>query len=151
MYYLKKGIKGKLGKVLGVLFSFFLLVEIAPSRATEHASVVQTAETINISNWVSGLVLMTIVGIVVFGGIKRIGKVTERLVPLMALLYVIGAIIIILINITKLPNSLALIFKHAFIPIAAVGGFAGSAVAQTIRWGTARGYIPMNQGWVRIL
>lgn len=146
MYYLKKGIKGPLGKVLGFLFSFFLMIEIAPSIATQTVSVVQSAQTINIPNWVTGLVLVVIVGIVVFGGIKRIGKVTEKLVPFMALLYVIGAIIIIIINITELPSAIAAIFKHAFTPAAAVGGFAGATIAQALRWGTARGVYSNESG-----
>lgn len=146
MYFLKKGIGGNLGKVLGVLFSFFLMVELVPSIATQAVSVVQTASTINIPNWASGLVLMIIVGLVVFGGIKRIGSVTERLVPFMALLYVLGGIIIIIVNITELPQAIGVIFKHAFTPMAAVGGFAGSTIAQAMRWGTARGVYSNESG-----
>ncbi|MBZ2175094.1 amino acid carrier protein [Schnuerera sp. xch1] len=146
MYYLKKGIQGTLGKVLGFMFSFFLMIEIAPSIAAQTVSVVQTAGTINIPNWASGLVLVLIVGIVVFGGIKRIGKVTEKLVPFMALLYIIGSLTIIIINISELPNAIGLIFKHAFTPMAAVGGFAGAGIAQAIRWGTARGVYSNESG-----
>lgn len=146
MYYLTKGIKGKLGKVLGFLFSFFLMIEIAPSIATQTVSVVQSASTLNIPNWVTGIVLMVIVGAVVFGGIKRIGQVTEKLVPFMAMLYILGAIIIIVVNITELPGAIASIFKHAFTPTAAAGGFAGATIAQTIRWGTARGVYSNESG-----
>lgn len=146
MYYLTKGIKGKLGKVLGFLFSFFLMIEIAPSIATQTVSVVQSASTLNIPNWVTGIVLMVIVGAVVFGGIKRIGQVSEKLVPFMAMLYILGAIIIIVVNITELPGAIASIFKHAFTPTAAAGGFAGATIAQTIRWGTARGVYSNESG-----
>jgi len=146
MYYLRKGIKGPLGKVLGFLFSFFLMIEIAPSIATQTVSVVQSASTLNIPNWVTGIVLVLIVGIVVFGGIKRIGKVTEKLVPFMALLYILGALIIIVVNITELPGAIVSIFKHAFTPAAAVGGFAGASIAQAMRWGTARGVYSNESG-----
>jgi len=146
MYYLSKGIKGPLGKALGLLFSFFLMIEITPSVAAQTVSVVQTAETIGIPNWVTGIILVVIVGLVVFGGIKRIGKVTEKLVPFMALLYVLGAIVIIIINITELPHAIALIFKHAFTPMAATGGFLGSTVASAMRWGTARGVYSNESG-----
>ena len=146
MYYLSKGIKGPLGKALGLLFSFFLMIEITPSVAAQTVSVVQTAETIGIPNWATGIILVIIVGLVVFGGIKRIGKVTEKLVPFMALLYVIGTIVIIIINITELPHAIALIFKHAFTPMAATGGFLGSTVASAIRWGTARGVYSNESG-----
>lgn len=146
MYYLSKGVKGPLGKALGFLFSFFLMVEIAPSIATQTVSVVQSASTINIPNWVTGIVLVIIVGIVVFGGIKRIGKVTEKLVPFMALLYIIGALVIIIVNITELPGAIASIFKNAFTPAAATGGFAGATIAQAMRWGTARGVYSNESG-----
>jgi len=146
MYYLRKGIKGSLGKVLGFMFSFFLMIEIAPSIATQTVSVVQSASTINIPNWVTGIVLVIIVGIVVFGGIKRIGKVTEKLVPFMALLYIIGALVIIIVNITELPGAIASIFKNAFTPAAATGGFAGATIAQAMRWGTARGVYSNESG-----
>lgn len=146
MYYLTKGIKGNLGKALGFMFSFFLMIEIAPSIAAQSVSVVQTAASINIPNWASGLALALIVGIVIFGGIKRIGKVTEKLVPFMALFYVIGALAIIIVNISELPNAIALIFKHAFTPMAAAGGFAGAGIAQAMRWGTARGVYSNESG-----
>ena len=146
MYFLKKGIGGNLGKVLGVLFSFFLMIELVPSIATQSVSVVQTASTINIPNWVTGLVLMLLIGAIVFGGIKRIGSFTEKMVPFMALLYILGGIVIIILNIGELPNAFALIFKHAFTPIAAAGGFAGATLAQAMRWGTARGVYSNESG-----
>ena len=146
MYYLTKGMKSKAGKALGPIFAFFLMIELVPSIATQTVSVVQTAETINIPNWVSGLVLAFIIGIVVFGGIKRIANVTEKLVPFMALLYVLGAIVIIIFNIAEFPRAILLIFKHAFTPAAATGGFAGATLAQAIRWGTARGVYSNESG-----
>ncbi|MCF6462395.1 alanine/glycine:cation symporter family protein [Clostridium sp. Cult1] len=146
MYFLSKGIKSGLGKALGIIFSFFLMLEIIPSIATQAVSAVQTAETINIPNWITGSVLVILVGLVVFGGIKRIASFTEKLVPFMALLYIIGGIIIIIVNITELPKAIGLIFKHAFTPIAATGGIAGAGIAQAIRWGTARGVYSNEAG-----
>jgi AGCS family alanine or glycine:cation symporter len=139
MYYLTKGIKGPVGKVLGIVFAFFLMIELAPSIATQTVSAVQTASTINIPNWVTGGVLVVLVGLVVFGGIKRIAVFTEKVVPFMAMLYLVGGLAIIIANITELPAAFALIFKHAFTPFAATGGLAGATIAQAIRWGTARG------------
>ena len=146
MYYLSKGIKGPLGKAFGLLFSFFLMIEIAPSISAQTVSVVQSASTINISNWVVGIVLALIVGIVTYGGIKRIGQVAEKLVPFMSILYVIGAIAIIITNIKELPSAIASIFKYAFTPAAAVGGFAGATITQAIRWGMARGVYSNESG-----
>lgn len=146
MYYLAKGIQGPLGKTLGFLFSFFLMIEIAPSIAAQTVSVVQSASTINIPNWIVGFALAIVVAIVVYGGIKRIAQVSEKLVPFMAIIYVIGSIVIIINNISELPSAIASIFKHAFTPAAAAGGFAGATIAQTIRWGTARGVYSNESG-----
>lgn len=136
MYYLKNGAKMPL---LGTLFAFFLMIEIAPSIATQSASIVQTAATININPIVTGIVVIAIVGLVVYGGIKRISKVTEKLVPIMAIAYFLIAVIAILANYKNIPVAFELIFKGAFTPTAAVGGFAGSVIAATIKAGAARG------------
>lgn len=146
MYYLSKGMKSKIGKALGSIFAFFLMIEIIPSIATQTVSVVQTAATINLPNWITGLLLAFIIGLVVFGGIKRIANVCEKLVPFMALLYILGAIAIIIFNIAEFPRVILLIFKHAFTPAAAAGGFAGATVAQALRWGTARGVYSNESG-----
>ncbi|WP_419741714.1 alanine/glycine:cation symporter family protein [Paraclostridium dentum] len=136
MYYLKNGAKMP---ILGSLFAFFLMVEIAPSIATQSASIVQTAETINIPPVISGIAVVFIVGLVVYGGIKRISKVTEKLVPFMAIAYFLIALIVVLFSFENIPSTFSLIFKGAFNPTAAAGGFAGSVVSATIRTGAARG------------
>lgn len=136
MYYLKNGAKMP---ILGSLFAFFLMVEIAPSIATQSASIVQTAETINIPPVISGIAVVFIVGLVVYGGIKRISKVTEKLVPFMAIAYFLIALIVVLFSFENIPATFSLIFKGAFNPTAAAGGFAGSVVSATIRTGAARG------------
>lgn len=136
MYYLKNGAKMP---ILGSLFAFFLMVEIAPSIATQSASIVQTAETINIPPVISGIAVVFIVGLVVYGGIKRISKVTEKLVPFMAIAYFLIALIVVLFSFENISATFSLIFKGAFNPTAAAGGFAGSVVSATIRTGAARG------------
>jgi AGCS family alanine or glycine:cation symporter len=136
MYYLRKGLGSRF---LGAVYAFFLMIELIPSIATQTVNVAQTAGSIGIPSAVTGLVVAVVVGLVVIGGIRRIGQVTERLVPFMALLYFLAALIIVFTHIEKLPDVVAMIFEHAFTPIAATGGFAGSALAATVRWGVARG------------
>lgn len=136
MYYLKKGLSFPF---LGGLFAFCLMLELIPSIATQTISVVQTASTIGIPNMATALTIAALVGLVVYGGIKRIAQVTEKLVPFMAFLYLFGAFVIIFMNISKIPEAIKLIFTYAFTPMAATGGFAGSALAATLRWGIARG------------
>jgi AGCS family alanine or glycine:cation symporter len=136
MYYLRKG----LGlRFLGGVYAFFLMIELIPSISTQTVNVAQTAGSIGIPNGVTGVVVTFVVGLVVVGGIKRIGQVTERLVPFMALLYFVAALAIIFVNIQKVPAVIAMIFQYALTPAAAVGGFAGSSLAATMRWGVARG------------
>jgi AGCS family alanine or glycine:cation symporter len=136
MYYLRKG----LGlPFLGGVYAFFLMLELVPSISTQSLNVVQTAESIGVPKAMTGLTITVLVGLVVIGGIKRIGQVTERLVPLMALLYLSAAFIIVIVNIARLPEVIVMIFEHAFTPLAASGGFAGATLASTMRWGVARG------------
>lgn len=135
MYYLANS---KL-PFLGTLFAFFLMIEIGPSISTQAVSVVQSAATIGINKTVVGVVLVVVVGLVTFGGIQRIATFTEKMVPLMASIFLLGAFIIIFRNASHIPAAFGMIFKNAFTPTAAVGGFAGSTLAAGIRNGIARG------------
>ena len=137
MYYIKKGLNSKF---LAAFFAFGLMLELIPSVMVQANSVAASASTaFNLSPFVSGIIMMVLVGMVVVGGIKRIGKVTEKLVPFMSILYLLGAVIIIFSNISKVPGAFGLIFSHAFQPAAAIGGFGGAAFAAVVRWGVARG------------
>ncbi len=136
-HYLSKGLKR--GKFLGPLFAFFLMLEIAPSIGSQAVAAAENAATVGVPQIVIGIVIAILAGLVVFGGIKRIGKVTEKFIPFMVLAYLVVAWIIIALNIVNLPAALVLIFKGAFAPQPAVGGFAGATVAAAARWGVARG------------
>ncbi len=94
----------------------------------------------------TGIVLALLTGIVIIGGIRRIGKVTEKLVPIMGFFYVAGALIILGMNLEKIPEALGLIITHAFTPLSATGGLAGATVAQAIRFGVARGVFSNESG-----
>ena len=95
---------------------------------------------------VTGIVLAFLAWIVVVGGIKRIGEVTEKLVPFMAIFYIIGALIVIIAKINLLPWAFGEIFRSAFTGRAAFGGFAGATVAQAMRFGVARGIFSNEAG-----
>ncbi|MGE6528323.1 alanine/glycine:cation symporter family protein [Pseudomonas sp. NPDC077382] len=96
--------------------------------------------------WVTGLVTMLFVGLVILGGIKRIGAVAAALVPFMCVAYVIAGIVVLVVHAAELPAAFDLIFTHAFSPIAATGGFAGAAVMAAIRFGVARGIFSNEAG-----
>jgi AGCS family alanine or glycine:cation symporter len=135
MYYLSKGLKEKGLGGLGKFFAaFFALMCVGGSfgggnmfQANQAAA--QFIGTFGIQSasagFVFGLVVAFLVGVVIIGGIKRIGQVTEKVVPFMAVLYVGTALIIIFINFSSIPTAFGLIFTGAFTPTAAVGGFVG--------------------------
>ncbi|MFN2354724.1 MAG: alanine/glycine:cation symporter family protein [Desulfopila sp.] len=147
MYYIKNGM-GKNWKWLGFLFALFAAVAaFGIGNMVQSNSVARAVErAVSIPYWVTGLVLAVMTFAVVIGGIKRIGEVTERLVPFMAAVYVIGALIVIFANIENLGMAFGMIFTDAFTGTAATGGFAGSAIAQAMRFGVARGVFSNEAG-----
>ena len=151
MYYLRNGVgefAPALGKWLGLAFAVFgAVAAFGIGNAVQVNSMAAVlGESFSVPTWATGLVVAVLVGLVVIGGIRRIGEVAGKLVPTMVVLYVIGALIIILINIVEIPAALGLIFTHAFTPTAAMGGFAGAAVAAAVRFGVARGVFSNESG-----
>jgi len=145
MYFIKKG----LGQGwLGWLFAFFgAIAAFGIGDAVQTNSMALVGNSVfNIPLWLTGAVLTFLVWIVVVGGIKRIGEVTEKLVPTMAIFYIVGALIIIIAKINMLPWALGEIFRSAFTGRAAFGGFAGATVAQAMRFGVARGIFSNEAG-----
>ena len=144
MYYITKGLKLKW---LGVFFSVALIVELIPSIMVQGNSVsVSLAETFSFNKMYAGIVIAFLIGLVVIGGIKRIGKVTELVVPLMAGVYVGAGILIVIMNVSSVPAFFSLTFSNAFTSSSALGGFAGAAIAETVRWGFARGLYSNEAG-----
>src|SRR5690606_34842981 len=92
------------------------------------------------------LATMVVVGLVILGGIKRIGKVAAALVPFMCVAYIIAGIVVLVVTVDAIPTAFNLIFTHAFTPIASTGGFAGAAVMAAIRFGVARGIFSTGAG-----
>lgn len=147
MYYMSKGFPNKkAGKVMAWMMSFTMLIFMPFTIAAQSVSAVQSAETIGIDAMVTGIVLTVLIGIITFGGIKRIASVTDKMVPIMVVLYVTGALIVIAVNISALPGVLASVFTSAFTGHAATGGFAGAAVSAAIRYGFARGAYSTDLG-----
>ena len=145
MYYIEKGLGWKW---LAVLFAGFgALAAFGIGNMVQSNSVAAALQSsFNLNPWVTGIVLAVVTALVIVGGIKRIGAFTEKLVPFMAAIYIIGGLVIIFINIAKVPAAFALIFSSAFTGKAAVGGFAGATIAQAIRFGVARGVFTNEAG-----
>ncbi len=135
-------------KWLGWLFA--LMGSIAAfgigSMVQSNSVAVALEQTWNISPILTGVVLAMLTGVVIIGGIRRIGKVTEKLVPVMGVFYVCGAAVILIMHMDKVPSALQLILTHAFAPASAAGGFAGAAVSAAIRFGVARGVFSNEAG-----
>lgn len=115
--------------------------------ATQTSAIVDSLHsTFGIQNWVTGLILCVITAIVIFGGIKSIGRVCERLVPIMSIIYVIGCIVILVINGKYLPQTFSLILSSAFTTKAAAGGFVGTTISLAMSNGIARGLFSNEAG-----
>lgn len=123
------------------------MLELIPSIMVQGHSAARTVhDTFNIHMGVTGVVLAILAALVVFGGIQRIASFTEKIVPIMVGLYCLLGFAIVVMNITQVPNIIALVVEQAFNPSAALGGTFGAALATTIRWGFARGIYSNEAG-----
>jgi len=145
MYFIEKGLGQKWLGWIFALFGAVCAFGIGDMVQTNSQALVLNS-VFNIPVWVTGIVMAFLAWIVVVGGIKRIGEVTEKLVPIMAIFYIIGALIIIISKINLLPWAVGEIFRSAFTGRAAFGGFAGATVAQAMRYGVARGIFSNEAG-----
>ena len=147
MYAIKNGL-GKKWLWLGTAFAIFGgFAGFGIGNMVQVNSMAHALETtFAIPLWLTGLVSMLLVGMVILGGIKRIGKVAATLVPFMCVAYIVAAIVVLVVHADAIPGAFALIFTHAFSPVAAVGGFAGAAVMAAIRFGVARGIFSNEAG-----
>lgn len=145
MYALERGLNMKW---LGVIFAVFAgFASFGIGCATQvNAIATVCKENLNIPEWVVGIVVAALTAIVIFGGIKSIARVCERLVPFMAVFYVIGCIIILCINYDFIIPAIQTIFKLAFTPGAAAGGLVGGGIKIAIQYGVARGLFSNESG-----
>ena len=153
MYYLRDGLGSKkgcktIGKVLAVLFSLFCLIaSFGIGNMTQvNAISGNMLNVFGLPTWVTGAVVMILVGLVVVGGLKRIAAVTEKIVPFMVILYMLGTIAIFFINIGHVGAVFKSIFKGAFGMQAAAGGVVGYGVKLAIEWGMKRGVFSNEAG-----
>jgi AGCS family alanine or glycine:cation symporter len=151
MYYMEMGLKQKLGRFAKILAVIFAIATVVCSLGTGNMAQSNSISDALLTNygvpdWVSGLVLTSLVLLVIVGGIKRIAEVTSRLVPFMAGLYFIAAMVVIIANFEDVPQAFQLIFHDAFSGTAAAGGFVGSTFMMTLVWGVRRGLFSNEAG-----
>ncbi|MDR1462109.1 MAG: amino acid carrier protein [Azoarcus sp.] len=152
MYYIKNGL-GPNWKWLAVLFAIFgTVASFGIGNMTQANSVAANVISLgsyydlSLNPWLIAIGLLVLSGVVLVGGVKRIGMVAGTLVPVMALIYFLGGLVILVANIEKVPGAIRLIFESALSGHAAVGGFTGAAVAAAIRFGVARGLFSNEAG-----
>ncbi len=147
MYYIQNGL-GPNWRWLAVVFSLFgALASFGIGNTVQANTVAKAVESsLNVPTWISGIAMALLTGAVIIGGIRRLGVVAERIVPIMALFYFLGATVIIVLHIKEVPGALATIISHAFTGTAATGGFAGATVLMGIQFGVARGLFSNEAG-----
>jgi len=145
MYYLANGAGLPW---LGTLFAIFTAcAAFGIGNMTQANATAKIFEsTFHIAPLTTGWILMILTGLVILGGIRSIGKFTSFLVPFMIVGYVVSALVVLAMNIDRIPHAFSLIFYHAFNPIAATGGFVGATIAAAMRYGIARGVFSNESG-----
>ena len=148
VYYIKKAFKGGFGKFLAIFFAVATILALgfmgSMVQSNSIASAVNGAT--NIPTWVVGLIVAIIASIIFIGGINRLASVTEKIVPIMAVIYLLGGLIVILSRFTLIPQAFALIFKYAFNPTAILGGTVGAAIKKAMSQGAKRGLFSNEAG-----
>lgn len=149
MFSIKNGFKVKwLGTLLAGAFAVFAVIaSFGIGNLTQINSIADAVRsTFSVPTWVTGIVIAVLIGVVLLGGIKSIGKVSSKIVPVMAVFYAVGCLIVILANIEALPSGLGQIMSSAFAPNSILGGVAGFTFATAMRFGVARGVFSNEAG-----
>jgi AGCS family alanine or glycine:cation symporter len=145
MYYIRKGLGWPF---LAALFSggIFINALLSASLLQAHTVGRSFLAAYGINPYIVAGTMTAVTAVVVLGGLRRIGRFSERLVPLMSVVYVVGGLVLFLVNFRAIPEVFALIIKHAFAPAPAVGGFAGATVLLALQTGMARGMFGNEAG-----
>ena len=153
MYYLRDGLGGKkgcrqIGKILAILFSVFcFLASFGIGNMTQVNSISGDMKTVfHVPTWATGVVIMILGGLVIVGGLKRIASVTEKIVPFMVLIYIIGTVVIFFTNISQVGAVFSAIYKGAFAVKAAGGAMVGYGIKLAIEQGMKRGVFSNEAG-----
>ncbi|MDZ7779137.1 MAG: sodium:alanine symporter family protein [Gemmatimonadota bacterium] len=147
MYYIERGL-GPAWKPLAVFFAVMLgFTAFLTGNAVQANTVADTMEsTFSVPVWITGFVTAGVVAAVILGGIRRIGRVTAVLMPFMAVIYVLGALTIIMLNLEQLGPAFGTIFREAFNPSAGVAGVGAGVFVVTLMWGVRRGLFSNEAG-----
>ena len=148
VYYIRKAFKGGFGKALAGFFAIAIILALGFMGAMVQSNSIgeSFSNAFGIPSWTIGIVIALLSGFIFIGGAQRIASVTEKIVPIMALLYFVGGLIVLAVKIENIPESFALIFKSAFDPGAVFGGAAGITIKAAISQGAKRGLFSNEAG-----
>lgn len=148
VYYITTAFKGKFGKFLAGFFAVAAILALGFMGAmVQSNSIGETCHTaFGIPTWVMGIVLVVVSAIIFLGGVKRIAAVSEKMVPIMAILYIVGGLVILVARAQYIPETIGMIFKYAFAPQAIIGGTFGEALRIACTQGAKRGLFSNEAG-----
>ncbi|ABS27235.1 sodium:alanine symporter family protein [Anaeromyxobacter sp. Fw109-5] len=148
MYYLARGVGGRWGRALGGIFALFAaMASFGIGNMVQSNSVADALRaSFGIRPLWTGIVIAALTGLVIVGGIRTIGRVTELFVPAMILFYLAGGLVVLALNWRGIPDIAAYVLRDAFSPAAPVGAFLGATLRDGIRWGLARGVFSNESG-----
>ena len=161
VYYIKRAFSGKFGRFLAAFFAVAAMLALGFmgamvqsnsiasnfSNAITQLTPAESKETVTlITNISVGIIIAAIAAFILIGGVKRLASVTEKVVPIMAMFYLAGGLIVLAINIASVPAAFGMIFKYAFVPNALIGGGVGAAIKKAISMGAKRGLFSNEAG-----
>ena len=148
VYYIQEAFKGKLGRGLATFFAIAIILALGFMGIMVQSNSISDAfnSALGTPTWLVGLIVAVLAAFIFIGGISRIASVTEKVVPVMATIYIVGGLIVLVINYRNLPAAFASIFVGAFNPRALGGAVAGKTVQMAVRYGVARGLFSNEAG-----
>lgn len=148
VYYITTAFKGGFGKFLAGFFAVAIILALGFFGCmVQSNSIAATCSTaFGIPTWVIGIILVIICGVIFLGGVKRLASVTEKIVPIMAAVFLLGSLVVLIIRIKYVPATFAMIFRYAFQPNAIIGGGIGYALKTAISQGAKRGLFSNEAG-----
>ena len=148
VYYIKKAFPNGFGTFLSVFFAVAIMLALGfMGSMVQSNSIAESCNTaFSIEGWIVGLIIAVIAAFIFLGGIQRIASVTEKLVPMMAVLFLLGGLAVLIVRIQYIPETIGMIFKYAFAPSALIGGGLGYALKTAISQGAKRGLFSNEAG-----
>ena len=148
VYYITRAFKGGFGKFLAGFFAVAIILALGfMGCMVQSNSIGSTVETaFGIPSWVMGIVLVIICAVIFLGGVQRLASVTEKIVPVMAAIFLLGGLVVLIARIQYIPATIGMIFKYAFVPQAIIGGAFGAAIKEAISQGAKRGLFSNEAG-----